>query len=37
MNKLKRNKIMYHSIQPNMIPMRDIKQFSDGDLLFYVD
>jgi len=26
---------MTYSIQPNMIPMRDIKQFSDGDRLFY--
>ena len=26
---------MIYSIQPNMIPMRDIKQFSDGDRLFY--
>ena len=26
---------MTYSIQPNMISMRDIKQFSDGDRLFY--
>lgn len=26
---------MLHSIRPDMIPMRDIKQFSDGDRLFY--
>lgn len=26
---------MIYSIQPNMIPMRDIKQISDGDKLFY--
>lgn len=26
---------MTYPIQPNMIPMRDIKQFSDGDRLFY--
>ena len=26
---------MLHSIRPDMIHMRDIKQFSDGDRLFY--
>lgn len=29
------SKIKLIPIQPNMIPMRDIKQISDGDRLFY--
>ena len=29
------NKKMITPILPNMIPMRDIKQISDGDRLFY--